>query len=672
VTRALLLCGFLLAPLALAGTVDRYGLLTATGRIGTLEVRTERNVVDVDWRVDQNGRGPKIREHLVLDPAGLPISREISGTGESGAPVQESFRVENGRARWKSLDDSGEAPASNAIYVDNRGSPWSQIHQLRVLLASKGLTRAALPAGTLRLERIRRLEVGARGERLDAYALWGLGLSPQLLLARGSRLVAVIDSFAVLIEEGFPESFERLATLARSLSGELLGRTSRRLAHRVDGPVWITNVKIFDPMTGAASEGRNVVLHGGRIVGLRSDAPPAGAAVIDGGGGTLLPGLIDSHAHMDDWGALLHIASGVTFVRDPGNDNQRLLALVRQIDSGEVIGPRVTMSGFLEGKSAFSASAGFTVSTLDEALEKVRWYADHGFWGVKIYNSMPPDFVKPIAAEAHRLGLHVSGHVPAFMTSERAITDGYDEINHINQLLLMFIMKDGEDPRTPFRFTVVGERLKDLDPAGPAFQRLLALMKQRRITLDPTLAVFDSLLAARPGAGSPVDAPWLDHVPAPVRRDRKSLILDVKPAQYAAYAASLKRQDDIVALLQREGIPLVPGTDDMPGLGLHSELEAWVHAGISPKDTLVAATLGGARFLGKEAELGTIAVGKRADLYLVEGDPLKDIHDIRRGRLVVKDGVFYYPDEVLGSLEVAPFARHVELKTAGPSSPAPR
>ena len=667
-----LVCSFLLCSVASAATVDTYALLTANGRRGTLTVTTQGAAIDVDWRVDNNGRGPKIREHIVMGSAGLPVLREISGTGESGAPVKETFRVDKGRARWTSLDDSGEAEAGAAIYLDNRGSPWSLVHELRVLLATKGLTRSALPAGTVRLEKIRTVTVGKKKERLDAYAIWGLGLSPELVLARGNHLVADINPYAVIVEEGFPESFAALTALARSLSVELLSRVSARLAHRVDGPVWITHARLFDPLTGSSTEGKNVVVYEGRVVGVRSDAPPAGATVIDGGGGTLLPGLFDSHGHMDDWSALRDVACGVTFVRDPGNDNASLLDLVRRIDSGELIGPRIKMSGFLEGKSPFSAAGGFTVSTEAEALEKVRWYADHGFWGIKIYNSMNPDFVKPIAAEAHRLGLHVSGHVPAFMTSERAIADGYDEINHINQLLLMFVLKDKEDPRTPFRFTVIGERLKDLDPAGPAFQRVLGQMKQRKITLDPTLAVFDSLLAARPGKGSPVDSGWLEHVPAPVQRDRRSLILDIKPEQYPAYEASLKRQDDIIALLHREGVPMVPGTDDVAGLGLHSELESWVHAGISPKDTLIAATLGGARFLGLDSELGTIAVGKRADLYLVDGDPLVDIRNIRKGRLVVKGGAFYFPDEMLGAMQISPFARHVDLAISAPSTPVQR
>ncbi len=162
-----------------------YALLTSNGRIGTLKVTTEGTAVDVDWRVDDNGRGPKIREHIVLGPAGLPLLREISGTGEIGAPVKETFSVEKGRARWTSLDDSGEAEAGTAIYLDNRGSPWSLAHELRVLLGTKGSTRPALPAGTVRLEKLRTVTVGAKKERLDAYAIWGLGLDPELVLARG-------------------------------------------------------------------------------------------------------------------------------------------------------------------------------------------------------------------------------------------------------------------------------------------------------------------------------------------------------------------------------------------------------------------------------------------------------------------------------------------------------
>jgi Amidohydrolase family len=663
----------LLPSLALAATTEKMALVTANGRIGTLVVTTQGTTIDVDWRVDDNGRGPKIKEHIVLGKNGLPTSRTMEGTSTFGAPVKESFTVEAGRARWTSIDDQGEAPASDALYIDNRGSPWTSLHFTRMLLASKGLTRPAFPSGTLRLQKLREVTVGPSRQKLQAYALWGTSIgSPSLLLVRGTTLVAAVNPYAVLTREEHAGRFDELSAIARDLNAELLKDLSKRLTHRPDGPVWITHARIFDPVSGTASTGQNVVLFRDRIVGLRADPPPAGATVIDAQGGTLLPGLIDSHAHTGDWDGLLDIASGVTQVRDPGNDNTSLLVLMPRFDSGELVGPRVFASGFLEGKSPFSASGGFTVQTVDEAVGRVRWYADHGFWGIKIYNSMPPPFVKPMAAEAHRLGLHVSGHVPAFMTSEQAIRDGYDEINHINQLVLMFVLKPGEDPRTPVRFTVIGERLADLDLQGADFRRLVQLMKDRKTTLEPTMATFAPLFLGRPGKGSPTDAPWIDHVPAAVQRDRRTLVLDVKPEQYARYDASWRKLEQILLTLHREGIPLVPGTDEVAGLVLHGELESWVTAGLTPLDALKAATLGGARFLGRESELGTIAVGKRAALYLVDGDPLTDIHAIRKGRLVVKDGALFYPDEIHSALEITPFARHVEPQAAGMARPASR
>ena len=663
----------LVPSLAVAATTERLALVTSTGRIGTLAVTTEGRTVDVDWRVDNNGRGPKIREHVLLGTNGLPLSRTIEGTSTFGAPVKESFTVEGGTARWTSIDDRGEAPAGDALYVDNRGSPWTFLHFVRVMLGSKRLTRAALPTGTLRLQKLREVTIGPSRERVQAYALWGMSIgSPGLLLVRGTTLVASVNPYAVLTREEHAGRFAELSGIARELNAELLRELSRKLTHRQEGPVWITHARLFDPVSGTSSTGQNVVLFRDRIVGLRADPPPPGATVVDAQGGTLLPGLIDSHAHTGDWDGLLDIASGVTQVREPGNDNTSLLALMPRFDSGELVGPRVFASGFLEGKSPFSASGGFTVQSAEEAVDRVRWYADRGFWGIKIYNSMPPAFVKPMADEAHRLGLHVSGHVPAFMTAEQAIRDGYDEINHINQLVLMFVLRPGEDPRTPLRFTVIGERLADLDLQGADFRRLLQLMKERRTTLEPTMATFAPLFVGRPGKGSPTDAPWIDHVPAAVQRDRRTLVLDVKPEQYARYDASWKKLEQILVTLHREGIPLVPGTDELAGLVLHGELESWVAAGLAPADVLRAATLGGARFLGREAELGTIAVGKQAALYLVDGDPLTDIHAIRRGRLVVKGGALFYPDEIHAALEITPFARRVEPGTAGMAPPASR
>jgi hypothetical protein len=337
--------------------------------------------------------------------------------------------------------------------------------------------------------------------------------------------------------------------------------------------------------------------------------------------------------------------------------------LTRQIESGGVMGPRIARAGFLEGKSPFSKNIGFVADRLDVALDGVRWYADHGYVGIKIYNSVTPDWVKPISDEAHRLGLRVNGHVPAFMTSERAVRDGYDEISHINQLVLGFFIGPDEDTRTLLRFSALGDRFGKVDLGSEPVRRMVKLMKERGTTLDPTLAVFDGTLRSRPGKTVSSDAPWLDHMPGPVQRLRRSAFLEVKPEQEAAFEASWRNLQQMLALLDREGIRLLPGTDDMAGFSLHSELEAWSTAGIPSGRALQLATLGCARYLGRDQDLGSIAQGKLADLVLVDGDPTKDISAVRRVRLVMKGGAVYYPEEIYSAMGITPFAARPKVTT---------
>jgi hypothetical protein len=653
----------------LAAEQSRYTLVTSSGPIGTLVVTENGRSVDTDYRVDDNGRGSKLREHVELGPDGLPRRWEIQGTSWFGAPVKETFIVESGRAKWTSLDDSGEAdPKGGAVYIANNGTPWAAGMYLRALLATKGYQRGALPAGMIRAEEVRPVQIGPEKDEVVAYAIWGLDAAPQFVLARKGRLVAALAPGFVLVEEKHQKDFAELSALAGDLSGGILKTFTARLTHPVSGPLWLTNVRVFDSTTGRVGAPTSVGVFRDTIVSVGPEPAPADATVVDGGGGTLLPGLIDAHSHLTDWSGPLNIAAGVTLGRDPGNDNDTLLLLEQRIGAGEIIGPSMKNSGFLEGMSPYAAHVGFVISSVDEAKEKVRWYAAHGFWGIKIYNSMNPDFVKPIAEEAHRLRLHVSGHVPAFMSSERAIKDGYDEINHINQLMLSLVIDpEKDDTRTTFRFTAMGERMWKLDLQSEPVQRLIALMKERKTVLDPTMATFSPVLLARPATACPSDEPWLDHMPVAIQRARRSAVLDVKPEQYKDYDASWKKLEEILVMLYRNNIPLVPGTDDTAGMVLHSELETWVKAGIPASAVLSMATLGGARYLGLDGQQGTIAPGKLADLYLVSGDPTEDIGAIRKGRLVVKGGNVYYPDDIYQALGIKPFEAH-----ASASAPAGR
>jgi imidazolonepropionase-like amidohydrolase len=657
--RSLALCFVCASAIA---APRHYTMITSTGPIATLEVNESGSRADNKWRADDNGRGSKFDEHVELGKDGLPTKWEVTGKGWFGAPVHESFWIEGGKAKWKTNDGAGEADAKNALYLANDSTPYATQLYFRILFKAKDHSHSVVPLGSIHAEKLRDVTIG-HGEKVTAWALWGFWLSPAFILARGDQLVAVISPGNVFIEDAHKDEFTPLSRLAGELSAEALRKFTKKVTHPIDGALWITGARLFDAASGKLTAPTNVGIYRDTIVYVGNDPPPKDAVVADGTGATLLPGLFDSHAHYYDWSGPLHLACGVTVGRDPGNDNDSLLTLEDRIKAGEFLGVRLKKSGFLEGKSPNAAHGGFMIDNLEDGKDKVRWYATHGFWGIKIYNSMNPDFVKPLAEEAHRLGLHVSGHVPAFMSSERAVRDGYDEINHINQLMLSFIIDPlKEDTRTLFRFTAVGERMGKLDLKSEPVQKMVKLMLSKKITLDPTIATFAPMILGRPGKTSYVDERWLDHMPVAVQRARRTLTLDIKPEQYATYEASWKRVEETLLMLYKSGIPLVPGTDDMPGYMQHSELEAWVRAGIPAADALRAATLGGAKFLGLDGQIGSIAPGKAADLYLVEGDPTADISNLRKGKLTVRGGNYYFPDEIEAALDVKPFAARAKVK----------
>lgn len=642
--------------LVAAPSQKSWNFLTAGGQLATLTQRTTVTGLEVEWRVDNNGRGAKLKHVVQLDKAGLITRHDITGTGDAGAGVEEHFTWANGLATWSTRQEHGEARTTQPYYLDASGSPWVLTWYVHQLLERKQTRAALLPSGELKLEKLREVKVGR--EALTLYAVSGPGFTPVFMLMRGAEFVAQVAPGEALVEQSLSAHFDALQTIGTQAVSEYAQRLSQRVTHPIDGPLWLTHVRVFDSVRGVVDpELVNVVVFRGEVTQAGPDAPPAGAKTFDGQGGTLLPGLCDAHAHLTETDGLLHIASGVTFVREVGNDNDSLLRMVAAFDDGTLVGPRSWRSGFIEGRSPFSAQMGKVVSSVDEAKSAVRWYAERGYWGVKLYNSMTPEWVKPVAEEAHRLGLHVSGHVPAFMTSERAIRDGYDEVNHVNQLLLGLLLKEGEDTRTPFRFTAIGDRLGGLDLKGAEFQRLLALMKERKTTLDPTMGIFSRMFQTKGGRPPPSDLNYFERLPPSVKRDRSSPILEVPAEKRATWDASFAKLEEALVMLHREGVPLVPGTDDWGGLALHSELEAWVRAGIPANEALRSATLGCARLLGQEARLGRIGRGRPSDLYLVDGDPTKDITTLRRGLLVVKGNATFVPDEVLGALNVAPWKR---------------
>ncbi|MGH8221804.1 MAG: amidohydrolase family protein, partial [Woeseiaceae bacterium] len=366
--------------------------------------------------------------------------------------------------------------------------------------------------------------------------------------------------------------------------------------------------------------------------------------------------LFDMHAHEDAWNCALQIAGGVTTARDMGNDNPTLAELIVAIARGEAIGPHIVPAGYIEGESPYSSRGGFVVKSVEEARAAVDWYAQRGFPQVKLYNSIKPEWAAPIAEYAHSRSLRVSGHVPAFSRAARVVRDGYDELQHINQLMLNFVSDPDTDSRTITRFILVGERAQALDLDSKPVQDFIALLADRGTVIDATMATFEGSYTQRPGDIDPSVAAVADHVPFATQRAWRNNPMDVSGGRLETYRKSWQRMMEFLGRLHAAGVPLVAGTDSIAGFTLHRELELYVQAGVRPGDAIRIATENGARYSGVLNETGTIERGKRADLILIDGDPTKDISAIRRVSYVLKDGVGYAPADIYEAFGVRRFA----------------
>lgn len=254
------------------------------------------------------------------------------------------------------------------------------------------------------------------------------------------------------------------------------------------------------------------------------------------------------------------------------------------------------------------------------------------------------------------MGLRVTGHVPAFSTADRVAAEGFDSIAHINQFMLGWLLQPGEDTRTPLRLTAM-TRAAGLDLSSQKVRHTIELMQQHHVALDTTAVILERLMLSRAGQVAKGDAAYLDHMPIGYQRYRKrSFVNAAAPETDRAYREGFAKVLETIALLDRSGIQLLPGTDDITGFTVQRELELYVEAGLSPARALLAGTLGAATFLGAERDHGSIERGKLADLVLIAGNPLDDIRAIRSPRMVLRAGTVYFPEEIYTALGIRPFA----------------
>lgn len=642
-----------------APEASTFTVLVGGTPIGAMQVEPAESGYTVDYEYRNNGRGPTLAERIELDEAGYPVAWTVDGAETFGNPVAERFSLEDGTARWTDSTGSSEADAGEAVfYAPQNASPYFLALAGRALLEDADRTISALPGGELRLTQMETLTVSAGDETRDvtAYALSGTSLNPTYFLMDGTAFFGVISPGFSVLAEGYEGEDERLRALAAQYAAERFAAMTGEVAHDYGAPVRITDVRIFDAHSGTLSGPASVRVEGNRIAAIEGpDASSPGEVSIDGAGGTLVPGLFEMHAHLGDASALLNIAAGVTSVRDMGNNNAVLSELVEQIESGAMAGPRVFRAGFIEGRSPFNSNNGIVAETEAEAIEAVDWYAGNGFAMIKIYNSMQPDWIPAVIARAHEHGMHVMGHVPAFTDADAMIAAGYDELTHINQIMLGWVLEEGEDTRTLLRLTAL-KRLPELDLQSAEVQATIDEMAARDIAVDPTFAIHEALLLSRNGELSPGAADYIDHMPADMQRRARSAWAAIEtPEDDAAYRGAFETITGALALMRERGIAMVPGTDLGGSFAYHRELELYQTIGMEPGEIVAWASLGMAEHLGVADQLGSIEEGKLADFFLVPGNPAEDIKAIKTISMVVADGTVFFPSEIYPEFGIRPF-----------------
>jgi imidazolonepropionase-like amidohydrolase len=494
------------------------------------------------------------------------------------------------------------------------------------------------------------MTIGSARVALERFGVDGLIWGRETLwLDSTYRLIAAVTIDAEFdhleaIREGFENALPSFVSRAAADQAEALVQAVHDSGFTGDRTFALVGATLIDGTGAHPMPDAVVLVRDGRIAeaGPRASVRlPAGIPQIDASGRTVLPGLWDMHAHYEqvEWGPI-YLASGVTTVRDVGNEFEFVTAVRDAIEKGTGIGPRMVLAGIIDG----SGPEGVGVDKADtpaQAIQIVRRYHRAGFRQMKIYSSVSLPVLTAVAREAHRLGMTVTGHIPKSMDVYQAVRAGMDQVNHLTYIYaVMRPPKPDSGARPP------------LDLSSPRARRAVAFIRDHHIVLDPTMSVFEWL-------AHPARVPFSEIEPG-VLKVPPSLAgplthSGVPPEEEAHAAQSFSDLLAVLETLHRAGVHIVAGTDQVvPGYSLHRELELYVKAGFAPMEAIQAATLEPARAMGLDQETGTISRGKRADLIVVDGDPLADITNLRKVWLVVANGKQFRPAPLWRSVGFEP------------------
>lgn len=602
----------------------------------------------IAYRMSMSLRGwvTETDEVVTLGADGRPTGMAIRGYTDQG-DATETFSVDaSGIAHWKTSIDQGEAPFANKRY-NSYGGPWlAGEKDIEALVAAGTKGVDLLPTGHASISIGEPVQIrGPQGSKTVKLAfIQGYGFSPSpIWLDQDNRFFGNAGVLSLL-----PAGYEANGPKLKDIQDKATAAMVRDVAHHFLSPAnrtptLIDHVLLFDSVAGQYLPDRAVLIADGKVAAVGAGGSikaPTGATVIDGRGKTLSPGLWDAHQHVgDDWNLLQNVATGMTNYRSPGSMIDEIASITKRRAAGDLLAPEGKVSVIVDRKDPLAAQGALTVSSAAEAIAAVDKIKAAGLWGVKFYTSMNPDWIAPAAAEAHKLGLHVHGHVPAGMRPLDAVRAGYDEVTHINFIMMQAMPQDVVDKaNTAARLEGPAKYGKDVDLDSPMMKSFYAELAQRKAIIDPTLTVWEPLMTSDGSSISPEYSPFADIAPPSVARSWKiGGYLLVDGLTRDDYRKSFAKMVDLVGKLHQAGVRIVAGTDGY-GLELVRELELYEQAGLTNAQALQTATIVPAQMTGMDDSMGSIAPGKTANIILVDGDVSKDLRNLRHVESVFLDG----------------------------------
>jgi imidazolonepropionase-like amidohydrolase len=501
------------------------------------------------------------------------------------------------------------------------------------------------------------LAIEGRREILSRYSvaglIWGretLWLDENLHLVAAVTTDAEFDHFEA-VQERFRNALGTFVARAGADGMAVLAEMARTITGRRDGNLALVGGTLINGTGAAALQDAAVVVENGRItaVGPRSETRiPAGAQVIDVRGKSVLPGLWDMHAHFEqvEWGPI-YLAAGVTTVRDCGNELEFITSVRDALARGRGVGPRILAAGIVDGSGPMAIGVE-RVDTPEQARAWTDRYHAAGFEQMKIYSSVKLEELRAVAAEAHRLGMSVTGHVPNGLNAYQVVEAGQDQINHLSGLFEILISPPPAETTKVTRL----EAIAAIDVNSPEVRKAIDFFRQHGTVIDPTIALTELYTVSRAKPAGSFE-PGISTLPPALA----ALFQDVDPPspRTEALERMFRKSLEIVGALHRAGVTIVAGTDQaVPGHSLHREIELYVQAGFTPMEAIQAATIVPAQVMGLNKELGTLEAGKRGDIIIVDGNPLEDIRSLRNVKAVIANGVMYDAADLWKSVDFRP------------------